>query len=252
MPLRPDQIERMLHDSRESAAALLEDLHYFRQVVANPDPSRGELRRLIGSVRRLLLDRELTIVASPRMGEFYLRAPNTLRLVSSWPMRAPGFFVTGGAPIFTMTMHNIIMCPVEIEKFIDNSLKDSFVVLKLDGFLAQKVLYLNGHWINRKQVIKYVAYVAHGLHPKKATYEPTIEDAVIGQIRRSAYFIDKALSLQEGLFHPPDIDADPPFDYSPESVDVILWELLSIVHFIATSEDTARLETIIRAELNVA
>lgn len=251
MPLRPDQIERMLRDSRESAAAFLEDIQYFREVVARPDPSRGELRRLSGTLRRLLLDRGLTIVAAPRMGGFFFRAPDTLKLINSWPKGAPGFFITGGATVYGMDFHNIVMCPVEIEKYIDNSVKDSFVQLKLDGFLSQRVLYLNGGWVCRKDVIKYVAYVASGIHEKTSMYVADEVDRTISQIRRSAYFVNKVLSLQEGLFRHPPFDADRPFEYSPETVDVILWELLSIVHFIATSADVTKLESIVKAELKI-
>jgi hypothetical protein len=46
--------------------------------------------------------------------------------------------------------------------------------------------------------------------------------------------------------------SEPDFRYSPDAIDPALWELLCTMHFILRSEDTAKLELAIRAELGVA
>lgn len=59
MPLSPSHKEEMLAATRMAAAALLEDMQYIREVVERSEPSRGELRRLSGTLRRLLIYRDL-------------------------------------------------------------------------------------------------------------------------------------------------------------------------------------------------
>lgn len=251
MILDPNQVARMKRDTREASSAFLEDIQHFRNVVASPNPDRTILRQLTTSLRRILLDNELAKVAGPRVGDIHIQARNISRTAKSWPEKAPGLFIAGGAPIFGMTMKNIVMCPVEIEQHIDTSQNQAFLPVKRDRFLSQKVLYFNGYWISREDIIKYIAYVASGIYPKKDNYVATIEHKVIAQIRSSAAFVNNVLRFEEGVFHVPRIDDDPPFEYAPEKVDVVLWELLSMANYLAESPEIVALEAVLKTELGV-
>ena len=89
----------------------------------------------------------------------------------------------------------------------------------------------------RKAVIEYVSYVASGIHSGIAE---TDEEKTIDLIRRSAYFSNNTLNFDaRGVFAFPSPSDDPPFAYSPEAIDVLLWELLSAVYYIISSDDTA-------------
>ena len=53
-------------------------------------------------------------------------------------------------------------------------------LVRLDGFLSQKILCLGGEWVSRGAVIKYVANVASGVH---STVPEDPEHLLIARIR---------------------------------------------------------------------
>lgn len=249
--LKPEQKEQMLKASREAAAAFLEDIQHYRQIVAKFDPSRQELRNLSGSMRRLLIDRELHHVAAPRIGNLFIRAPDLDNLADNWPKVIPSFFMAAGAKIFNCDMRNIRVFPQDKEKEMERGDTDKYILIKLERFMSQGVICYNGNWVNRQNILTYIAYVASGIHHKKSTYVLSEADKIISLVRSSAHLTKNALSLNIGMLNPPGIDAEHPFEFKPESVDVILWELLSIVNFIVKSNDVIKLETVIKKELGI-
>lgn len=67
---------RRIAATREMAAALLEDLRHIRAFVVSTNPAPDELRRLSVTVRRILIDQDLAIVAGPRLGRIVIESPN--------------------------------------------------------------------------------------------------------------------------------------------------------------------------------
>jgi hypothetical protein len=82
-PLTPEKRAELLAETRDAAVALLEDLEHIRMICGRDEPSRDELRRLSATLRRILIDSDLTKVAAPRLGRILLLAPDNKPLVKS-------------------------------------------------------------------------------------------------------------------------------------------------------------------------
>jgi len=246
--LTEEQKRALLVSTRESAAALLEDIAYMREVVARVDPSAGELRRMSGVLRRLLIDRDITKIAAPRIARFHFLAPDNAPYYKFGDKHPPTFFGSGGASAFDMILRAFWMVPTVLddkEAFeLAKHHPEATVELRLDGFLSQNVLCFLGIWISRAQVIKYVANKASGVHSDAPA--DGIEVA-LSRLRRVVTY-----SRKTGMhFHMDraNVASEPAFRYAPDAIDPALWELLCTMHFILKSEGTAKLEAAIRAEL---
>jgi hypothetical protein len=90
MPLSADQREERLLSTKEAAAAFLDDMQYVREIVAKNDPSNAEIRRLSVILRRVLVERDLAAIASPRLGRVELLGPDN----------APAYKAADKAPLF--------------------------------------------------------------------------------------------------------------------------------------------------------
>lgn len=253
MPMSPEHREKAILDTRESAAVLLEDLQHFREVLGRVEPSRGELRRLTNTLRRILIEQDIIKIANPRLGHrFMLTVNDTIPMFRSLSGQPHTYYFNGGATIFGMTARKISMVPAATEVKEQNP--DDVIDLNVDSFLSQNILCLNGEWVNRRSVIKYIAYVAGGeIHAGVAkTQTDKKAEPILTELRRIAkctkngYQIDPTTIIKGTT-----IDEDRPFEYSPDAIDVVLLELLATVHFVISSSDTKSLETIIRQELEV-
>src|SRR5207248_2538610 len=76
LPLSPEQRAQMLVRSREAANAFVDDLSEIRRVLAMEGASIADIRRLSVVLRRLLVDRDLAVVAAPRIGRITLLTPD--------------------------------------------------------------------------------------------------------------------------------------------------------------------------------
>jgi hypothetical protein len=240
--------ERLVR-TRDAAAALVEDLAHMRQVLKSA-PSRDELRRLSSTLRRILVDRDLTTVAAPRINRILLTAPDNKPIIKT--IRSlkivPAFFGSAGVGAFGIRYRAITagpghtLQPEDRTKLFATETEET-VQLKLDGFLSQPVFLFQGEWANRRDVIKYMANVASGVH-SGAPHEPThvllqtIRRAVTYSRRSGLYFNTKAF---DGI--------DIPFRYEPDALDVVLLELMAAASFLVSSDDTIKLERSIHDEL---
>lgn len=249
MSMSPKQRAIMLRKTKEQAAALLDDIQYLRDLSVSRDQSPAELRRVSSVLRRLLIDRDITDVAAPRLGRFMFCAPNNNPFYAAADKIPFSFFGSGGMEVFGVKFRSAILdlrSPTPRPPDYVDTMRT--VELPLDGFLKQRVLCLEGQWVGRRDVIKYIANVASGVH---SGTRATPLDETIWQIRHVAGYRKKDGSLSvafnlDALALP---DDDMPFRYSPEMIDPVLLEILATVHYLLISKDTKRLEVIIAAEL---
>jgi len=235
---------------RQSATALLEALATFRAFLGRPAPSAAELRRLSETMGSLVNDHELSSIASPRIGRLRLNAPDNKPIVQAFDSKTPGFFVSGGAEILGMTIKAARAVPTEAEARIRSFDTNRIVQLREGTFLAQPVIFYSGHWISRKAVIEYVGSVTSGSYSGRAQTE---EQAILDKSRRSFFLRDgKLIFDSEGTITIASSCEEVPFTYSEKGIDVVLWELLSAIHYIVTSPDVQSLELAIKQELKTA
>jgi hypothetical protein len=164
--------------------------------------------------------------------------------------RPPTFFASAGINLFGMRLRTMVLSmgdvlqPNEMKELFSVDV-DTSVKLKLDGFLSQRVLMFQGEWASRRDVIKYMANIASGVHSSTPS-EPA--EVLLHKIQRGITY-----SQRTGVYFNTKITTgiDLPFRYDPDGLDVVLIELMAAASFLVSSDDTARLEDAIRDELRL-
>jgi hypothetical protein len=126
----------------------------------------------------------------------------------------------------------------------------------MDNFLSQNVLCFKGKWVTRRNVIKYMANIASGVHsgrPGKPVHH------LLNRIRHVMKYKTVLLPAELGLPGAKAAslelnmralsDAELPFSYDPKNIDPVLIELLAAAHYLAASPDIVKLELALREEL---
>ena len=231
--------------TREKADALLDDLSFFRALMQSGSVTAGDIRRMSAQLRRILVDEILEQVASCRIGKIKVMAPDITPLVQSNKKYPIPYLGVGGAAIFgvyvAMMMLDRGSKPRELSGFnVGNK-----VTLAPADFMKQGVMVLEGQWISRRQVIRYIANVADGVHGGEH------KDELDWLIRRARHA--STMSLRDGI---PTFMANlEPFSLvelpaliSRDKIDGVLLELWSAVSYLLESPDVQQLEAYIEQE----
>jgi hypothetical protein len=148
----------------ESSVVLIDDLAHIREILAKPEPTAGDIRRLTAQLRRILIERDLALIAAPRVGRISLQAPDTKPITISNRASPVSFFSAGGADVFGVQVAAAIIEKGNAARILPGFDPEARVLLKADNFLTQNVVCFQGEWISRGDIIKYIANVAHGVH----------------------------------------------------------------------------------------
>lgn len=239
-------IPQRLKETREAAAAVMEDLAYFRSLLDTEEPEKADLRRSSGVLRRLLIDGDLNKVAAPRIGRIHLQAPDNKPVYVNSRKEPLPFFMSGGAPIFGIWLR----CAISERSGHARSLPEfdpgRLIDLRLDSFCKQRILCFEGNWISRASVIKYVAHVSSGVHSGKP--ESDIEkliDRLRHTVKLSLDGDTTRIWFNQDVFDKIEL----PIQYDPKAIDSVLFELFATIHFLVHSPDIAHLDAEIVKEL---
>jgi hypothetical protein len=247
MTLSDDARQAMIAATYESALAMVDDLQHMREVVAKPEPTPGDIRRLSNPLRRILIDNngDLRKIAPPRIGRIKLLVPDILPLIRSGKKHPYAFLSAGVANVFGISvdawMAELDSRPRDIPDYEPMRTTE----VRLDGFLSQNVICFNGQWISRSDIIKYVANVAHGVHsgdPK----EPT--QSLLQKIRYAATVKLDGETPTLSFDIQAIVAGDKPLVVNRTAVDFVLIQLISAVRYLTISPDLILLEEIIRRE----
>lgn len=240
----PD-LTQMRAFTRDAAAALVEDMHLIRDLLARvpPGPSRAEMRRLSASLRRLVVEEDLQKVATPRLGRVHLSVPDLKALVPY------GFtlFLTVGPPGVVMAARP------NGEGLPDKELRaltNERVIVNTHGFNTQPTICFNGHWIRRLDVIKFVANALSGVHSGKTqqTQEYELLSVVRAVLTRKIESDNSTtVTINHSLFSRASVQTS----YTPDLLDPTLLDLLATAKYISDSPDVIELEKVIREELGL-
>jgi hypothetical protein len=249
MLLTPERRATLLADTKECAAALVDDLSHLRALIANSTQLGADLRRSSGVLRRLLVERDIADVASPRIGRILFEMPDNQPYYDASRNAPFTFFSSGGMTVFGVNFRATVFDGIGQRRPTISMVNPHRTArARLDGFLTQRVLCLNGMWVNRGNVIKHIAHFASGVHSGSSSLP---EDEALSRIRRAVWFArdsDSQLSITFDTHALLQI-ADPPFRYAPDSIDPVLVELLAAATYLLQSADVSRLENLIREEL---
>lgn len=258
--------QQLLADTRQSAAAFIEDIDHIRGLVNAKGHEPREIRQLSNVLRRLLVNKELQELASPRVGKIHIMSPNNQRFIVRTSEQV--LFYQCGSPLSSPLLQNFRMgfSPThalsgQLDVFVPwmNSVvatvDTNSVPVRLDGFLSQRVICFRDKWATRKDVIKFAAICASGVHSKTPEAEV---DKMLARVRFAVY-----LTQQDGepavqidfdtignTHHTPPEMRD--FIYDPQRIDLVMIELLAAAYYICESQDIAELTTTIRRELGIS
>ena len=239
-------IRQRLKETREAAAAVMEDLAYFRSLLVTEKPEKADLRRSSAVLRRLLIDGDLGKVAAPRIGRIHLQAPDNKPVYVSSRKEPLPFFMSGGASIFGVWLRCGIAERPGYTRPLPGFNADRLTELRLNSFCKQNVLCFEGNWISRADVIKYVAHVSAGVHSgaPKSDIEKLI-DRLRHTVKVSLNGDTTRIWFNEDVFDKVEL----PIQYDPKTIDSALFELLSTIHFLVNSPDIVCLDAEIAREL---
>jgi hypothetical protein len=190
--MTPETRQQLLAATRTAAQAFAEDLTYFRDLLLNHmDITAAEIRRLSGEMRRILIDNggDLEKIASPRVGRIRLHEPDNQLYYVEDRKQPCAFFLSGGCAVLGVFFRAVTLNEVTPGLVKTPSMRqdaDRTCEVRQDGFLSQKVICLNGQWATRRNVIKYVANVAHGVHTGSPTEDVKKRCPACGEFARSA------------------------------------------------------------------
>ena len=99
MPMPPGGVKACLGQRVEQPLRFSADLEYLREINNRRDHTARELRRLSSVLRRLLVERDITIVVSA-LGRFMFTIPDNQPIYDASEGISLHFFSSGGAKIF--------------------------------------------------------------------------------------------------------------------------------------------------------
>ncbi len=232
-----------------SAIALIDDLSFFRELLGRQVLTSGDIRRASAQLRRILVEDDLGKIASPRTGKVTVLAPNHL----------PFLDVNKAQKYLVFSLGHVSLLGVELAAVgaIDGTADDSTIrpqsydqearhSLALSAFLTQPSIAIDGEWYSRREIIKYAANVASGVHSGERL-DPRQERL---QKRRYAISFSGSESLTirvvlQGL------GDDVPDVVIQDGIDVVLLELLAAMSHLTSSPDVLKLEQSIKAEFGL-
>ncbi|MER9436551.1 hypothetical protein [Mesorhizobium sp. M0618] len=263
MALSEDERSRLLVSTRGAAGAFVEDMEYLCEAVERKETSRGEIRRISAILRRLVVDRDLGIVAGPRLGKITITAPDNRAFYRVAEKLEYLIFVSGGAKVFEAWIDRINVLITDrpanaseadvakklLAKLPTDDRATWKVQLTLDQFAQQKVLFYRGCWVTRQQVIKYMANISSGVHSGAPTEK---FDLALAQLRHSTgVTITGPTSVNLDVFKGGLHSQETAVTHSRDSVDLVLVETLAAATWLTDSPRVLQLENAVREELGL-
>lgn len=240
-----DYKARRREKTREAAAALVDDLSFFRDVLVKEAPTAGDIRRLSAQLRRILVDGTLEKVAGPRVGKIRLLAPvidEVVRLNREQPYE---YVSVGYVTMFGIEVSWAILERGTKPRALKDFRPDALQELDPEHFMKQGVMVFQGTWITRREILRYMANVAEGIHsgePKNYT------DRLIRRARHMS-----KMSLDGGvpvltMNVAPITEINLPPLLSKTDIDGALVELWAAADLLTKSPDIRALEAYIDVE----
>jgi hypothetical protein len=240
MTLDPKTKSALIEQTRDAAAAFLEDFDHFKSLLSSADVKRDDARRISASLRRLLNENDLRIVANPRAGKIrilgsdfsqvYLEAAKNTKVVAFYGVDPAG-------PAFPFHSMSVGEWPNFIEQKSE---------MEFDRFRDQRIIFFGKKWISRSSVIRYVANEKQGVHSGKEAKDIAINDA-LSRIEAATQ-----IRIQNGRVHI--TNKDHPLDaqkstYTKNAFTIPLAVMMSTAFMLVKSSDVIRLADIIRLEI---
>jgi hypothetical protein len=244
-----DKKTELVVATKEDAIALVEDYEHMHQILGETETKPTDLRHASAILRRWLVEKQLVTVASPRVGRLQLQAIDNNPVYRVERKGVIQSFVSGGASIHGVYIAGGMKSAGNRSLSLPDYHPDTLITMTVDTFLNQRVIYTEGTWVNRRQVIKFVANVGHGVHGGK------VKEDWEGLLDRFRFAISVTVGTGPDGKTMPSIawsEGQPghgrsPEKYDPRKVNGVLLELLASIWFLVRSRDVENLVGLIRA-----
>ena len=152
-----------------------EDLRVLGEIWQRKQINAVELRTSVSTIRRLVIHNDLARCASPRLHKITYDVPQNKAFIHACQNGVFLFWQSGGAAVFGTHMRCAALSnPKALPKAVrahERKLQKlppfSTVPMSRDGFLKQKVLFLQGVFMTRHQVLSFAANKAGDAHYDK-------------------------------------------------------------------------------------
>lgn len=243
--------EQRVADSRDAAIAVVEDFDYLKILSETAETSPVGLRHASSIVRRWLVDGTLQRVSSPRIDRIKVRVVDNNPVYCLSQTGKIRVFVSGGALVHGVEILRIMDSNGRNPPPTDSFYSCNLINLQLKDFIKQRVIYTQGEWLTRSQVVKFVANVDHGVHSgrsddhwKKLLSNFRFQVSVQLETGPDG---NPAPSIVAGVGAADEVIS--PQSYDPRKVNGVLLELLATIGFLISSPDVEHLIEVIRAEM---
>lgn len=160
-------------------------------------------------------------------------------------------FASLGVTVHGFYVHALTARAAGVTAAVPEHDPNAYATGDLGGFLKQRVIFSEGAWVTRGEVIKYVANIKDGVHSGSGGKKDL--DHVRGPLeyaRRRARIKGAHAGINFNMVEPSAGAFDPnDFKYDAAALDVVLLELLATVQLVLRSPDVKALEEYIRNEL---
>lgn len=243
--------DALISETRNDAISFYEDYIHLKSLVNSIETHPVNLRHASVILRRLLIENLLQKISSPRLGRVALHTIDNNPIYIEARRDTLISFVSGGASI-----HGIYIAAGMVNKgpaplTIKDYHPEKFILLNLESFKKQRVIFTSEEWITREQIIKFVANVDHGVHAGKIREK--------WEERLSRFRHELSVNLETSTEGVPltalswkfgEAAENISFErYDPARINGVLIEILATIHFFISSPDILRLIEMIEKEV---
>lgn len=221
------------------AKALADDIQHIRELLEHPHPTPGDIRRLSGWLRRILVEGDLNKAAAPRVGRIHIDAPN---LRPYWNFQWE-ILLINAADVFGITTSTVMYAKPHLPEIPEPPLP--VVKLNLESFLSQRVICVRGVWATRRDAIKFVANKGQGVH---TTDIHASVDKMLMKLRHIIVtHVDGEKTNTTFNLYPTE-NPEGPFKAGKHDLDGVQMNLVATARALVDSDEVRTLEQTIDAE----
>lgn len=241
----------LLGETREAAIAIFEDFSILRDISTRLETRPVHLRHASAVLRRWLVENQIARVAAPRVGRLKILAIDNNPVYRFERSHGIVAFVTGGAQVHGVYLAGAMMSEGRQSSDITGYHPDILIPFGIETFLKQRVIYSQGEWFTRLQVVKFVANADNGVHGHGARedWEKKLsgfrQEVSVNLVSGPTGELTPSVNWRSG----DSLSVANYTKYDPSLINALLLEVVSAISFLVKSPDLVDLIDVIKVEL---
>lgn len=236
----------------EEEQITLDNIRQLKRLLNSDDVTQADIRIYAGFIRYLLIDHGGGIARSAKKWGVKIEfiCPDTKPLVRNASNGYVSFFSASYVVISGVGIGAFRIYDGPHKKTDDGYDLEKCVTLNLESMCKQIVMFGEGKFLTRADVLKYVANKAGGIHWDRTASGPLPEDKMraFEQIRK-----ETRVSVKDGipkiLVVSPGEPARDEFRYAPDELDLVYVEFYALAYLIFNADSVQLLAQTIESHL---